>query len=341
MRRDAIRSIALGFGTALIITFASAGFAANLSVENNGVDSATCGAPAHPCRSITQAIANADPRDHILVGPGRYLGETGAPGCGCFLAINKPLVITSTDGAASTVIDSRESVVQTSVLIIADDTEFGRSGLGFTVTNPKKDGGFGIAIDGRNVKVRGNQVIGDLLLAAPGVGIETITTNPGPMLIEANQVMVWNRGIEALGAGTTVHRNQVSLNGIGINVGGTSIASGNVAVANGAAGVNAFEGASVVGNALLGSDGAGVQANDPFSGTITHNNLVGNSLHNVLNCGLSNVGVVGLVVPGNYWGARTGPGPDPADGICNVRGGTTTATPFSLAPFNVRAPIRP
>jgi hypothetical protein len=41
-------------------------------VANNGVDSATCGTLAAPCRSITRAIAHAVAGDTIVVGPGRY-----------------------------------------------------------------------------------------------------------------------------------------------------------------------------------------------------------------------------------------------------------------------------
>ena len=41
-------------------------------VANNGVDSASCGTSANPCRSITQAIANAADGDRIVVGPGTY-----------------------------------------------------------------------------------------------------------------------------------------------------------------------------------------------------------------------------------------------------------------------------
>jgi len=48
-----------------------------------------------------------------------------------------------------------------------------------------------------------------------------------------------------------------------------------------------------------------------------------------------------LDVAGNYWGAPTGPGPDPADDACNVGFGTLTVTPFATRPFKVKAPIKP
>src|SRR5262245_48240776 len=148
-------------GITLFLGLVPAALAGTVHVANNGADSAVCGAVEAPCRSITQAIHNAQPGDHVLVGPGRYREERGAPGCGCFLAVNKSVVLRSTDGAASTIIDARDVVVATNVLIIADGSEFGQSAQGFTVTNAHAFGGMGIAVDARNVKVRGNQVIAD------------------------------------------------------------------------------------------------------------------------------------------------------------------------------------
>src|SRR5262245_25730938 len=43
-----------------------------IHVENNGVDSSDCGSKQSPCRSISQAVANATENDTIRVGPGRY-----------------------------------------------------------------------------------------------------------------------------------------------------------------------------------------------------------------------------------------------------------------------------
>jgi len=58
---------------------------ATLNVANNGVDSDICGAASAPCRSISQAIANAADGDTVVVGPGRYGdlngdGRLGGPG---------------------------------------------------------------------------------------------------------------------------------------------------------------------------------------------------------------------------------------------------------------------
>jgi hypothetical protein len=82
-------------------------------VADNAVDQPGCRSKASPCRSISQAIANAMPGDEIVVGPGAYGDlngdgslslpgeENGAPGCACMLASNKAVSLTSSDGAAA------------------------------------------------------------------------------------------------------------------------------------------------------------------------------------------------------------------------------------------------
>ena len=335
------RTLGNCLATMLFLALVPGAYAGTIHVANNGLDSASCGAGTSPCRSITRGIMNAGPGDHIIVGPGAYKGESGAPGCSCFVAINKRVSLMSSDGAASTVIDARGFLVNTNVLVIADGSEFGAPGKGFTVTNPHANDGSGIAIDAKQVKVRGNQVIADGSVASPGVGIAVVASNPGPMVIEANQVMLWNFGITAVGDGKTASKNQVSLNGIGIQMSGTSRASGNVVSGNGQ-GLTIFAGsASAVRNAVYGNTFEGVTvdtSSGPFSGTIAGNDIVGNDTEGT-NCGLFNISS-GLVATNNYWGAATGPGPDPADGVCN-NGGTTTTSPFAATPFHVKAPIKP
>src|SRR5689334_11188994 len=90
-----------------------------LHVANSGADSLTCGQINSPCRSISRAIANAEPQDKIVVEPGRYgdadgdgslnhPGDEAGPtsGCSCVLNVNKPVQIESRDGSANTIIDS-------------------------------------------------------------------------------------------------------------------------------------------------------------------------------------------------------------------------------------------
>src|SRR5215208_2160256 len=118
--------------------------------DNIGTDGAGCGASATtPCRSISQAIANAVAGDTIIVGPGRYgdlnrngvLGEPGEitgystpPSCACVLLVDKRVILISSAGAAVTMIDGRSVDVIQNVLLSTAGGEFGRPGQGLTVT---------------------------------------------------------------------------------------------------------------------------------------------------------------------------------------------------------------
>jgi hypothetical protein len=51
------------------------------------------------------------------------------------------------------------------------------------------------------------------------------------------------------------------------------------------------------------------------------------------NCGVVNGGAT-VSMPGNYWGSATGPGDDPADGVC---GGPAVTSPFLRTPVAVSA----
>jgi hypothetical protein len=332
-------------------------------VADNGVNGATCGSQANPCRSISLAIGLAAPGDTIIVGPGRYgdldgdglLGETGEeigvadcpPLQLCpirsVIRVNKAVTILSSHGAASTVIDARSVNVAQNVLL--NGGEFGRPGKGFTVTNTKQHLGDGIVIDGADVKVRGNQVLSTSVYPftqqqpAPQNGISALS--PGSVLIEGNQVIgQWSPGIIAAGAGKRVRRNQVSVStGYGIYGIGDAVVFGNIVTSTGV-GILLQNAASAIGNSVHGAVyGIGVNHSEssPFTGAIERNNIA-DSLY----CGLSNEqGVPGLNATNNYWGAASGPGPDPADDVCNDDGGTTTVTPFATKPFPVSAPIKP
>jgi len=334
-------------------------------VANNGDDSTfcglqvingfTCGAKATPCRSIQCAIREADPGDTIIVGPGRYGDlnadgdladrgdEFGSSGCGCMVSVTKSLRIVSSAGAASTVIDARSVSVDRNVLILASG-EFGQSGKGFTVTSSKRQGGHGIEIEGPDVKIRGNQAVATLvqpfseLQPLPGTGIRAFAG--GTALIEGNQVLgQWSWSGIAAGGTKTVRKNQVSVtSSIGVFAEGGAVVLGNI-VSGANIGIDLVGAASAFGNAVLGA-GDGIHASDdglaPFSGLIQRNNLMGSRF-----CGVLNEGESTLNATSNYWGVATGPGPGPADDVCNADGLTTITTPFATKPFPVSAPIRP
>jgi hypothetical protein len=122
--------------------------AATLYVANDGFDEPGCGRKVAPCRSISAAIKHASPYDRIEVGPGAYgdLNEDGLFGgagdedaeigldtCNCLLKIDKPLTITSTLGAGSTLIKVGDTFFNglEIVRIQSDDVVFGRKTTAF------------------------------------------------------------------------------------------------------------------------------------------------------------------------------------------------------------------
>jgi hypothetical protein len=348
----------------LCLSAASARAGANTwNVANNGVDAPGCGSKSQlPCRTITQAIGNASAGDTILVGPGVYsvfAGETGsnAPGCGCMIGVNKPVTVISTDGAAATVIDATNSTAAQNVLVTTGPFgggTFGKSGHGFTVTvtaavrvsssgTPPIPIGQGIVIDSLDVTVEGNQVINSSLALdqAATIGISTLN---GVMLVQGNQVVGWGIGISAAAPNTTVSNNVVTRSvANGISAYGISVVTGNVVT--GAAGlgtgIRLHDSTRATGNNVLGNAFAGIVAESALV-TIDGNNIFGNlGTFGAVNCGVFNDTAGTLLAANNYWGAASGPGPDPADTTCG--GGTVLTTPFATKPFAtaLSPPIHP
>lgn len=148
-----------------------------LHVANNGVDKANCGERRSPCRSIFQAISNAQTGDTILIGPGRYgdlngdsdfddPGEEHPGHQGCLVCVTKRLRVQSLNGAPSTVIDAFAPQVVglvNVVLITEDGTTFGGPSKGFTIANSP---GSGLLVDSAgDVRIQGN-----ISLNNPGFG---------------------------------------------------------------------------------------------------------------------------------------------------------------------------
>jgi hypothetical protein len=341
----------------LLAVAPSAHGATTVYVANHGTDSTfcgffviggfTCGAKESPCRSISCAVREAAAGDKIIVGPGRYGDlnrdgalnddgdEFGSSGCDCMLSVNKSVSLLSSHGAAVTVIDATSVNVAKNVLLILDGGEFGSPGKGFTVTGTLAAAGHGIDVDSNDVKIRGNQVVGRIPMPAANVtrGITVVGLTGGTVLIEANQVTGWIDGIVTQGAGQTVRRNVVTQNRDGINAGGDAVVRGNVAAGNFGVGITVLEAAIATGNTAYGNF-IGFRAEDSgFSGRFEKNNVTGN-----VSCGLHTVTATNAM--NNYWGAATGPGPDPADAPCDT-GHVVTTTPFATKPFTVSAPIRP
>src|SRR5215510_8685166 len=299
--------------------------AGTLHVATNGVDAVDCGAATTPCRGINRAIANAMAGDRIVVGPGVYYNEViGALDCDCMLAVNKPVTLESSEGAAVTVIDGRDTTFARAVLINTD-AEFGRPGRGFTVTRTNHPVSVGIQVTFRpgmpnvptDVKVRGNQIVATPIAntaARAAIGIDASGPFPGQLVIDGNQVIGWVVGIETVRKAATVRKNVVVLGETGITSLGPTEITSNVVVGNARVGIQVSATETVVGNSALGNVGrtigsaSGIEVEMAFDGLIRNNNFFGNG---PLHCGLSNDGIRRLLAADNYWGAATGPGPDP------------------------------
>ena len=182
-------------GTAAVVTavltftciLSNTAAARTLFVTNDGADSASCGAQASACRSISQGIENAVAGDTIVVGAGRYGNISGSasytgPGdehpqqltlgrtTGCIVCIDKPISIYSLHGPSVTVIEGAPLTSQeATVFIHSDGVNFGAPGRGFTITGGTA---YGVDLDQdsdfvlglimkKNVSIAGNVDIGD------------------------------------------------------------------------------------------------------------------------------------------------------------------------------------
>ncbi len=187
-----VRLFTVLFSILLVSNTASA---ARLYVANNGQDYSLCGSKKIPCRSISQAIANASAGDLIVVGPGFYgdldqdgtLGgigeEFGPDSCSnfnCMIHIDKAVKIISEQGAEHTLISAyslNDNYYSTAVFISAHGVVFGRKNKGFTVAYANSvavrvdandvtvghsiltKSGDGLVFDGYNAKILSNQII--------------------------------------------------------------------------------------------------------------------------------------------------------------------------------------
>ncbi|MFP2932343.1 right-handed parallel beta-helix repeat-containing protein [Pyxidicoccus sp. 3LG] len=330
-----------------------------LYVANNAVDSRTCGAKTNPCRSISRAIDNARNGDRIVVGPGRY-GDLNADGdfndpgdeaaevltgCRCMVLIDKRLQIESTDGAKATVLDASGAVLDV-VNITANGVVFGGEGKGFTVM------GAGMVTDDDGIGL-------DILAARDVRVIDNIA--------QGNR----DAGFRINGNRQTARKNFSIDNGTGFNCG--SDAEGNT-IKDNVALANVFHGFAIFGlndtvvenraignkgfgflllstdasgfefeeNEAIGNRGAGVWVQVGTGFRLRENAFYGNLGEAVLffpptpNCGVVNGTGNTVDATRNYWGAPTGPGPDPADDggrgtVCD-QDGRTLVTPFDPTP---------
>lgn len=216
-----------------------------LIVANGGLDGPTCGSKTSPCRSITQAIAQAAAGDKIEVGPGRYgdvngdgvLGQPGEEGAtcagACLVYVHKRVTILSRDGAGATIIEGKGTAVA-AVVIAASGVRFGKAGRGLTVRAGSADG-FLVPGGTSDIRIEGCVSHGHF-----GDGFRI--GGSGSTLV-GNQASGDDAGFTIEGSGHLLVRNVARDNGGGFGLRGTDhVLIGNVARDN------RFEGFAVIGH---------------------------------------------------------------------------------------------
>jgi hypothetical protein len=324
-----------------VLGLGSESSAATRYVANNGVDSAACGTEGNPCRSITQAIANASTGDTILVGPGLYGdltdGESGNLPGGTFpgeempptgalarIVVDKPVTIESTHGSGATFLRDDSSYGGT-VQVSASGVVLGRPGRGFGVTGR-------VLVDGSTSGV----TVSGLVITDGALNVEGSNHS-----ISNNSVLSsghGNEGVYLRGSGHTFSQNLIDYGAVMLD-GADSVAFTHNIVVGGTLSVSSAT--EVRRNTFLGSPYVGISVGPGSTATITENNIFGNWPQVYPpegNCGLVNGSGGTIDATNNYWGAASGPGPDPADEVCDIDDSTTTVSPFATEPFPIGLP---
>lgn len=325
---------------ALVGLAAGASSAKTLIVAGSGTDGGACGAASAPCRSISQAIANAVDGDTISVGPGYYgdldrdgtwdepgeeLGDAN-PSCDCVVEVDKRVTLISRDGAASTVIDGNGSA-QVAIGVSAAGVTIGRAGHGFTLRGATERALSSLADDLR--------VGGNVAQANAGTGFYSVGQRA---------VFTGNRaeenggdGIDLFGADSTSSSDLAQGNlGNGFSVQETHVQLRKDIAANNLVGFFIVEGIQhlLTHCAALGNRQAGIQTLTPGV-ELSSLSIVGNDAEAGTNCGVRYLGVDVVRITKSWFGSALGPGSDPGDALCTVGGGSIDATGFATKEVKV------
>jgi hypothetical protein len=228
------------------------------------------------------------------------------------------------------VIESVSGPTETVVRITAAGAVFGDQNRGFSVVSSQP--GFagvanGITVSSEEaVTVAGNRLHNQ---RATAIRVERGAQH----IVWQNEIAVSALGLYVGGRSTTVHGNVVAGGNVAVELAETGhVVESNVFVGvSGPAIIAAGELHILRFNSILGTQfsSSGI---DVFSATlgIHENNIYGNT-----GCGIRNDSGGLVDATNNFWGASTGPGPAPADEICDVAGGLTITAPFASAPFAI------
>jgi hypothetical protein len=108
-------------------------------------------------------------------------------------------------------------------------------------------------------------------------------------------------------------------------------------------GYSLFGDADLDHNSAIGNTGGGIRVEQGANTVrISRSNIFGNGDSSQVlalgippNCGVINRSGQPITATDNFWGAASGPGPNPADEICDV-GSTTIFTPFTKTELRVK-----
>jgi Right handed beta helix region len=260
--------------------------ASTLNVSPSGTDSATCGAVASPCKTISQAIANASVGDTVLVAAGTYHES---------VTLSKQLTLQGAS-AATVIIDATGLV--NGVMLGAGSS--GSTVQGFTVKNATGEGILAMTV--ANITITQNVVTGNDKGSGTtatlecqdqgevpgdcGEGIHLMTVANGKVI--SNQVDHNVGGILVTDEMGPAHDNLISNNIVQNNAldCGITLPSHNGGALSSAGArqptVAGVYNNTVDGNTITNNGGAGVLIAAPFPGTasygntITHNTIAGN-----------------------------------------------------------------
>jgi hypothetical protein len=305
-------------------------------VATGGVDTLGCGSRLEPCQSISRAILLSRDGDTVIVGAGRYgdansdgdLDDPGdeagpiASGCHCVVLVNKAVRLETQDGTGSVTITGPFLGTHVLVQITASGAAFGRNGRGFLLV---ANGGVEVTAPS-GVTVVGNRFMGSTGIQVTGAK-HTISENA---LYKTSASVV---GSDHLVARNTFVDTTFTLDGTRHTVVGNVVTANSDTVILGDAHSirrNSFVGSRVT----IISDGLTFSENNFLRDSSSTEKCVELTPGRVLEMN----GLDFLDATNNYWGAPTGPGPDPAVEVCNMAGSTrstTAVSPWATQPFDI------
>jgi hypothetical protein len=335
-------TVAFGAGLCLAAAASATASGTLVQVANNGLDTATCGSRAAPCRSIGRGIERANAGDTVLVGPGKYGdlnedGILGGPGeesgfNNTALHITKAVRVVSSAGAALTVIDGGGGLsLFSTVKIDANNVVFGEVEGGFTLTG----GESGLTTDGYT----GVRIVGNIASGARAMGFWVNAGGTTPGVIDVSYNIAHDNGQVGFLVGSllessrvTVRYNKSYSNGTGI----ISATYGRHEVAYNEVSNNSGTGISVdftpsfvhhnvvTGNNMGITTGSWGVGREPSVGPlVSRNSLIGNTRFGVL----ITAGPVRMVLKeNNFYGNGVSTDEYGANcGLANFTGGTLAA----------------